>query len=302
MVRLCRGRFLMGSDRHYPEEAPRRVAEVDDFLIDEHPVTNAQFAHFVAETGYRTFAETPPDPDAYPGLSVADAQAGSAVFVSPPGPVPPGQPAAWWRFIAGACWRHPEGPDSTIEDRATHPVVQIAYEDAQAYAHWAGKALPTEAEWEYAARGGLEGAEYAWGDELAPGGHFMANYWQGRFPWENTLEDGFARTSPIGAFPANPYGLHDMIGNVWEWTTDWFTTRTTDERACCGPPRTRPGTREESLDPSMPPALRTPRKVVKGGSHLCAPNYCRRYRPAARYPQATDSPTSHIGFRCIKRL
>jgi formylglycine-generating enzyme required for sulfatase activity len=301
-MRLIRGgEFLMGSDSHYPEEAPVRRAAVGDFWIDQGPVTNAQFAAFVADTGHVTLAEIAPDPRDYPGMPPDMARAGSAVFTPTDGPVSLGDAGQWWRFVFGADWRHPLGPGSSIAAIMHHPVVQVAHADAAAYARWVGKALPSEAEWEFAARGGLEGAPYAWGDELAPEGRMMANYWQGRFPFENTAEDGHVRTSPVGAYPANGYGLHDMIGNVWEWTDDWFTDRVAEPgKACCGPPRARSGLETESYEPGSA-ALRIPRKVMKGGSHLCAPNYCRRYRPAARYAQPVDSPTSHIGFRCIVR-
>jgi formylglycine-generating enzyme required for sulfatase activity len=296
-MRLIRGRdFLMGSNDHYPEEAPVRRAVVGDFWIDEHPVTNAQFAAFVADTGYVTFAEVAPDPRTYPGMSPQMARAGSAVFAPTSGPVSTKDPGQWWRFVFGADWRRPLGPGSSIDGLTDHPVVQVAWTDAAAYARWAGKALPTEAEWEFAARGGLDGAPYAWGEELEPHGRPMANYWQGRFPWENL---GHGRTSPVGAFPANGHGLFDMIGNVWEWTEDWYSDAPAD-KACCGPPRARTVSESESYD-LRTPDLRIPRKVMKGGSHLCAESYCRRYRPAARYAQPVDSPTSHTGFRCVVR-
>jgi formylglycine-generating enzyme required for sulfatase activity len=301
-MKLIRGaEFLMGSDVHYPEEAPVRRATVGDFWIDEHPVTNRQFQAFVSETGYTTFAEVAPDPRDYPGMPPEMAQPGSAVFNPSTGPVDLTNSALWWRFAFGADWRHPTGPDSSIDERMDHPVVQIAYADAEAYARWAGKTLPTEAEWEFAARGGLAGAAYAWGDDLAPEGRMMANYWQGEFPWQNTEEDGFELTSPVGSFPANGFGLLDMVGNVWEWTTDWYATDTAEAgKSCCGPPRMRTVSETESYDPRTPD-LRIPRRVLKGGSHLCAANYCQRYRPAARHAQPIDSPTSHIGFRCIAR-
>lgn len=301
-MKLIRGgEFLMGSADHYPEEAPVRRAAVGDFWIDEHPVTNRQFAEFVAATGHVTFAEIAPDPRDYPGMALDMAQAGSAVFTPPPGPVDTSNADLWWAFVFGADWRHPLGPDSSAEALLDHPVVQVAYQDAQAYARWAGKALPTEAEWEYAARGGRAGEAYAWGHELTPEGRPMANYWQGQFPWQNLEEDGYARTSPVGVFPPNGFGLFDMIGNVWEWTTDWYATDAAETgRACCGPPRARLAVEDESYDPCTP-QVRIGRKVLKGGSHLCAPNYCQRYRPAARYAQPVDSPTSHIGFRCVAR-
>ncbi len=299
---LIRGReFLMGSEDHYAEEAPVRRASVGDFWIDQHPVTNREFAAFVADTGYITFAEIPPDPRDYPGLAPEMATAGSAVFMPTEGPVSLDDPGLWWRFVAGADWRHPLGAESSIDGLMDHPVVQIAWVDAAAYARWAGKALPSEAEWEFAARGGLEGAPFAWGQTLRPGGQAMANYWEGEFPWSHPEGRGVRRTSPVGAYPANGYGLSDMIGNVWEWTGDWYTEATAEPaKGCCGPPRARTGERAESVDPCTPDLL-IPRKVAKGGSHLCAVNYCRRYRPGARIGQAVDSPTSHIGFRCVVR-
>ncbi len=301
-MRLIRGgEFLMGSNDHYPEEAPVRRATVGDFWIDTHAVTNREFAEFVAATGYVTYAEVAPDPRDYPGMPPQMARAGSAVFTPTPGPVDTLNPGLWWSFVFGADWRHPHGPQSSIDGILDHPVVQVAFADALAYAIWAGKTLPTEAEWEHAAWGGREGGPFAWGDELAPHGRMMANYWQGEFPWQNTREDGFERTSPVGAFPANGFGLHDMVGNVWEWTTDWYAADGAEpDRACCGPPRARTAVEQESYDPSTP-QVRIGRKVLKGGSHLCAPSYCQRYRPAARYAQSIDSPTSHIGFRCIAR-
>lgn len=294
------GAFLMGSDRFYPEERPVRRVRVDGFHIDAHPVTNAQFSAFVAATGYRTLAEIAPDPKDYPGMPPEMAHAGSIVFAPPAGPVPLDHPHRWWEFRFGARWDRPLGASSSLEGLASHPVVHIAYCDAEAYCAWAGKALPTEAEWEFAARGGAEGLDYAWGDELAPEGRMLANYWQGRFPVENLRSDGWERTSPVGAFPPNDYGLYDMIGNVWEWTADWYGASTTPHSSCCVIENPRGGSERDSLDPAQP-AIPIGRKVLKGGSHLCAENYCQRYRPAARHPQAVDSSTSHIGFRCIVR-
>ncbi|GJD62143.1 Formylglycine-generating enzyme [Methylobacterium frigidaeris] len=289
----------MGSADFYPEEAPVRRATVGDFWIDERPVTNAQFAEFAEATGYVSFAEMPPDPRDYPGMPPDMARAGSAVFVAP-GASGDAQAHSWWHFVFGADWRHPQGPGSSVAQIMDHPVVHIAYQDAEAYARWAGKALPTEAEWEFAARGGRDGLIYPWGDDLAPSGRIMANYWQGRFPYENTCEDGFEGTSPAGSFPPNDFGLYDMIGNVWEWTDDWFSARpAAAERSCCGPVRARAASEAESYDPGGGPPVG--RKVLKGGSHLCAANYCRRYRPAARHAQPIDSPASHIGFRCVVR-
>jgi sulfatase modifying factor 1 len=296
------GVFTMGSDRFYPEEAPTRQVRVDSFLIDETPVTNAEFARFVAATGHVTLAETAPDPRDYPGMSPDMARAGSAVFQRTPTPVDTRDPSQWWSFVFGADWRHPLGPESSLEGLDDHPVVHVAYADAEVFAKWAGKVLPTEAEWEFAARGGLEGADYAWGDELAPDGAMLANYWQGLFPYANQLLDGWERTSPVRAFPANGHGLHDMIGNVWEWTSDYYAMPKLERKAkgsCCIPANPRGGLKHDSYDPGT--AARIPRKVLKGGSHLCAPNYCQRYRPAARHPEPIDTSTSHVGFRCIVR-
>lgn len=298
------GEFAMGSERFYPEEAPVRRVRVDGFWIDETPVTNAEFARFVAESGHVTLAEIAPDPRDYPGMLPELAQPGSLVFHKTAGPVDLADPSHWWRFLPGADWRHPLGPGSTIDGLSDHPVVHVAYGDALAYAGWAGKALPSEAEWEFAARGGRDDGDYAWGGELAPGGRIMANYWHGLFPFANQMPDGWERTSPVRTFPANGYGLYDMIGNVWEWTGDWFAlpspARKRFSGACCVPLNPRGARARDSYDPAMPD-IRIPRRVLKGGSHLCAENYCRRYRPAARHPQAIDSATSHIGFRCVKR-
>ena len=292
----------MGSDAHYPEEAPAHRVRVDGFFIDPYPVTNLQFAAFVAATGYRTVAERASNPASYPGALPGRLKPGSLVFRKARGPVDLRDFRNWWVWKSGVYWRHPEGDGSSVAGRLDHPVVQVAFEDAETYAHWVGKALPTEAEWEFAARGGLEGAEFVWGYEFAPGGRPMANTWQGEFPWQNLRTDGFDRTSPVGAFPANGYGLFDMAGNVWEWTTDWFSARhqLDAESPCCVLHNPRGGSSEASYD-GAEPQIRIPRKVVKGGSFLCAPNYCRRYRPAARHPQMIDSGMSHIGFRCVLR-
>ena len=302
MVWIPGGTFRMGSDRHYPEEAPVHRVTVDGFFIDRTPVTNAQFKEFVAATGYVTCAEIAPDPKDYPGALPHMLKAGSLVFTPPKGPVDLRHCTNWWAFTFGATWRRPYGPGSNARGLADHPVVHIAYRDAEAYARWAGKELPTEAEWEFAARGGLDGAEFAWGDELMPGGRPMANTWQGDFPYLNVAPYGFERTTPAGVFPANGYGLFDMIGNVWEWTSDWYTPKHDADapKACCIPENPRGGSEQGSFDPCQP-EIRIPRKVLKGGSHLCAPNYCRRYRPAARHAEPVDTSTSHVGFRCVIR-
>ena len=302
MLYLPGGTFRMGSDRHYPEEAPAHRVTVDAFWMDRAPVTNRDFREFVDATGYVTFAEIAPDAKDYPGALPHMLKAGSLVFSPLDRPVDLRKSANWWTFVFSANWRRPYGRKSSIRGLDDHPVVHIAYCDAEAYAAWAGKELPTEAEWEFAARGGLDGAEFAWGDQFTPGGKHMANSWQGEFPRQNLAEDGFERTSPVTAFPSNGYGLHDMIGNVWEWTADFYASKHEADAAkpCCIPHNPRNVRADESYDPQLPD-IRIPRRVVKGGSHLCAPNYCRRYRPAARHAQPIDSSTSHIGFRCVVR-
>ncbi|WP_319457950.1 MULTISPECIES: formylglycine-generating enzyme family protein [unclassified Mycobacterium] len=285
LVALPGGAFRMGSTSFYPEEAPVHTATVAAFAIERHPVTNAQFAEFVADTGYVTVAERPLDPALYPGVAERDLLPGTLVFRPTPGPVDLTDWRQWWDWAPGACWRHPFGPDSDAADLAEHPVVQVAYTDAAAYARWAGRRLPTEAEWEYAARGGAT-TTYAWGDDVTPGGRLMANTWQGRFPYRNDGALGWRGTSPVGTFPENAYGLVDMIGNVWEWTTTRFSEHHLADgvAGCCTP--------GQEPDPSVS-------QTLKGGSHLCAPEYCQRYRPAARSAQSQDSAATHIGFRCV---
>ncbi len=276
----------MGSTSFYPEEAPIHTVQVAAFAIERHPVTNAQFAQFVDRTGYVTVAERDLDPALYPGANPADLVPGALVFRPTTGPVDLRDWRQWWEWQPGACWRHPFGPGRGIDGLLDHPVVQVAYTDAAAYAQWAGRRLPSEAEWEYAARGGGT-AVYPWGDVPVPDGQLMANTWQGRFPYENDGALGWTGTSPVGTFPPNGYGLVDMIGNVWEWTTTEFAGHhRLDEPAqgCCPP--------TDVADPSI-------NQAIKGGSHLCAPEYCHRYRPAARSPQSQDSATTHIGFRCV---
>jgi sulfatase modifying factor 1 len=291
------GTFRMGSEDFYPEEGPVHAVSVDGFWIDRHAVTAAEFRRFVRETRYVTFAERPLDPadfsDADPELLVP----GSLVFRKTAGPVNLDDHRNLGNYEPGAHWKHPGGKGTTINGRDHHPVVQIAFEDAEAYASWAGKELPTEAEWEYAARGGLEGAVFTWGDEHFPEGKAMANTWQGEFPWQNLKLDGFEGTSPVGSFPPNGFGLHDMAGNVWEWTSDFFSSEhpAEAEKPCCAPHNPRVTTAEAR------PGETVARRVSKGGSHLCAPNYCLRYRPAARQGHAVDSPTTHVGFRCVVR-
>jgi formylglycine-generating enzyme len=280
MIELPGGRFRMGSDAHYAEEAPARAVEVGGFEIEPHPVTNRAFAAFVDATGYLTVAERPLDPADFPGAPAENLVPGSLVFTRTAGPVDLRHLSQWWTWTPGASWRHPEGSGSSIDARLDHPVVHVAYEDASAYAAWAGARLPSEAEWEYAARGGLDGAAYTWGDAPEGGGERLANYWHGDFPWRPA--PGYGTTTAVGSFPENGFGLHDMAGNVWEWTSDWYG-----------------GSPDASLDPAQP-QFPVPRRVVKGGSFMCADSYCMRYRPAARRPQMIDSGTSHIGFRCAR--
>ncbi|WP_433223676.1 formylglycine-generating enzyme family protein [Dactylosporangium sp. CS-047395] len=275
------GTFAMGAEGFYPEEAPVRKVTVDGFWIDSHPVTNAEYALFVQETGYETLAER----DGEQGPP------GSMVFVQPPGPVPLRDWRVWWELRPGASWRHPFGPESDIRKRSAHPVVHIAYEDAAAYAHWAGKDLPTEAEWEFAARGGLDGSPYPWGDEPELG---RANIWQGIFPWLDRSDDGHG-TSPVGAFAANAYGLFDVVGNVWEWTSDYYRS---------GNARFGEVEGEITQNPrvdSPPGATVFSSRVVKGGSYLCSTGYDHRFRPAARQPEPIDNGSCHVGFRCVRR-
>lgn len=298
MVRIPGGTFLMGSNNHYPEEAPAHRVTVGSFWIDRHTVTNQEFKRFVDATGYITLAERPADPADYPGANPALLVPSSVVFRKTAKPVDMHDHYNWWTYVAGADWRHPRGPASSLQGLWKHPVVHVAFEDAQAYADWAGKELPTEAEWEFAARGGLDGAEFSWGHEFMANGRHMANTWQGEFPWQNRLEDGYEWTAPVGSFPANGYDLYDMAGNVWEWTTDWYQGHDKIGKPCCTVENPRGGELADSCDPHAPD-VRIPRKVMKGGSYLCAPNYCRRYRPAARMAQPVDTSTCHLGFRCI---
>jgi formylglycine-generating enzyme len=288
LIELTGGVFRMGSQQFYPDEGPVHDRHVEPFAIEQHPVSNAQFSEFVSDTGYVTVAERPLDQALFPELAPGELEAGSLVFTPTPAPVDLSNWRQWWRWSVGADWRHPFGLESSIEDKADHPVVQVAYPDAEAYANWAGRRLPSEAEWEYAARGGST-MTYAWGEDVRPDGQLMANTWQGRFPYQNTGANGWVGTSSIGSFPANDFGLVDMIGNVWEWTTTTYQSRHAVAAPCCGP--TIQGTPDQ-----------TTRKALKGGSHICAPEYCLRYRPAARSPQSLDTSTTHIGFRCVVSL
>ena len=270
VVHIPAGEYRLGSESFYPEESPVRSIQVGAFSLDVAPVTNADFARFVADTGYVTVSEKPPDPELYPNLAPEEQCPESAVFIPPPPTVDRSQPLSWWALVEGADWRHPQGPATQIDDLQDHPVVHVAYEDALAYAAWAGKRLPTADEWEVAARGGLVGQDYAWGSEMTPEGRWFANVWQGPFPWRNEQSDGWFWTSPVGSFPANGYGLVDMCGNVWEWTSTLFPV----------------------------PKGEQERRIIKGGSFLCAENYCHRFRPAALMGQTTDTATCHMGFRC----
>ena len=278
---------ILGSDGHYAEEAPAREVGVDGFLMQTHQVTNAEFAEFTDATGYLTVAERPPNPDDYPGAPPENLQPGSMVFHRTQGPVDLRHLNQWWTWTPGACWNHPRGPRSSTKGREHHPVVHVSFEDASAYAHWAGTELPTEAQWEVAARGGLAGTAFTWGDEPERPGQRLANYWHGEFPY--LPDTGYGTTSAVGSFAPNGYGLHDMAGNVWEWTTDWWAD-TRELESCCA---------ADSYDPAQP-QFPVGRRVIKGGSFLCADSYCLRYRPAARRPQAIDTGMSHIGFRCVR--
>jgi sulfatase modifying factor 1 len=295
MVLVPGGATTIGNDHFYPEERPVREATVGDVWFDRHPVTNAEFARFIEATGHVTVPEQELDPADFPGADPAVLVPGSQVFTLTAGPVHLGDWTQWWRWQPGAQWRAPDGPGSSWEEIGDHPVVHVGWEDATAYARWVGKDLATEEEWERAARGGLVGRDYAWGDELSPGGGVLANTFRGPFPWRSEDPFGFDKTSPVGTYPANGYGLHDMVGNVWEWTKSRWTPSHAAPTAvveigatspCCGG-----SVRLQETD----------RMVTKGGSHLCSPDYCQRYRPAARQGHGVKDTTSHVGFRCVRR-
>lgn len=291
MVWIPAGRFAMGSERPvFTDARPVHNVELSGFWMDATLVTNAEYRRFVAATGYITVAERKPNPADFPEVPPEKLVAGSLVFISPPKPVALDDVSQWWTFVPGANWRHPEGANSNLVGRENHPVVQVCYEDALAYAKWAGKRLPTEAEFEYAARGGLNQKPYVWGDDFRPKGRFMANTWQGGFPNQNTGEDGYHGASPVRAFPPNRYGLYDMAGNVWEWCADWYRPdyyRVSPKRNPQGP--------ADSYDPDEPG---TPKRVQRGGSFLCTEQYCSRYRAGGRGRAAADTGTNHAGFRC----
>jgi len=284
MVWIPGGTFMMGSDDHYPEEKPAHPVTVDGFWADPCTVTNAQFSRFVEHTDYVTLAERAPKAEDYPGAKPELLIPASVVFKKPAFRVDLSNHYNWWSYVPGASWRHPQGPGSSLKGLAKHPVVHVAFEDAEAYAKWIGKEIPTEAEWEFAARGKLEGAAFVWGDEFEPDGEVMANTWQGDFPHENLLEDGFEWTAPVGSFPPNGYGLYEMAGNVWEWTADWFSATWHLD-----------GPRE---NPTGPPS--GDRRALRGGSYLCHASYCHRYRVSARMGNTPDSSTGNIGFRCAR--
>lgn len=314
MARIPGGEFLMGSDSKLaqPNEKPAHKVRVHAFWMDQHHVTNAQFRTFVAATGYVTTAERKPDwetlkvqlPAGTPRPPEHALVPGAMVFVGTDRPVPLQDYSLWWRYVPGADWRHPGGPGTSIEGKDNHPVVQVSYEDAQAYARWAGKRLPTEAEWEFAARGGLEQATYAWGESLAPGGQPMANVWQGRqaqpFPVVSPKAGGALGTSAVGTFPANGYGLYDMTGNAWQWVADWYRADQFQREAAAGRRIDNPSGPAASWDPDDPgvPAD-APRRVTRGGSFLCNEDYCLSYRPSARRGADPYNSMSHLGFRLV---
>src|SRR6266446_6144585 len=308
MVRIPSGEFTMGTDdvRSFPNERPAHRVHLERFWIDEHDVTNAEFAKFVEAAGYVTTAERKPDwnelkkelPPETPKPDESVLVAGSLVFTPTSGPVPLSDLSAWWRWVPGASWRHPEGPDSTLEGRENHPVVQVSWDDAVAYAKWAGKQLPTEAEWEFAARGGLEGRRFNWGDDVRPSGRHMANTFQGDFPYRQTADDGFSRTSPVKSFPPNGYGLYDMAGNVWQWTADWYRSDYYKHLADTVGVARNPQGPETSYDPAEP---NEPKKVHRGGSYLCTDQYCSRYIVGTRGKGEVSTGTNHLGFRCVMK-
>src|SRR5580658_1629248 len=297
MIWIRGGEFSMGSDHPDMEDArPVHRVRVDGFWMDRTTVTNDQFAQFVAATGYVTIAERRPDPKDFPGARPEDLVPGSVLFTPPSHPTGLNDAYAWWSYVKGASWRHPQGPASSLQGRGNHPVVHVAWEDAAAYAKWAGKRLPTEAEWEFAARGGLDRQPYVWGHEFRPGGKYQANTFQGHFPDKNTAEDGYAGTAPVGSFAANGYGLFDMAGNVWEWCADWYRADYYRTAAVSGVVHNPQGPRD-SLDPDEPGV---PKRVQKGGSFLCTDQYCERYMPGARGKGDVSTGTNHVGFRCVR--
>jgi sulfatase modifying factor 1 len=308
MVWIEGGVYTMGSEGEYAEnhEGPEVKVEISGFYIDTTEVTNAQYRKFAEETDYMTLAEKDVDwdqlskelPAGTPKPVDSLLAAGSLVFTPPPGPVPFDDIRRWWRWQQGANWRHPFGPESDLKGKDDHPVVHIAYEDALAYCQWAGKRLPTEAEWEFAARGKSGDSQFQWGNELMPNGTYLANFFQGEFPYDLKAEDGYAYSAPVGTFPPNSYGLYDMIGNVWEWTSDYYRPDIKKQYVAmnlqaCQDPRGP----SSSYDPSDPYA--TEKRVIKGGSYLCSEQYCSNYRPTSRMATSFDSGQNHLGFRCV---
>jgi formylglycine-generating enzyme required for sulfatase activity len=308
MIGVPGGLFTMGTDSElgWPDEKPSHRVRVQGFWMDQTEVTNAQFHAFVMATGYVTTAEQPPQledimrqmPPGTKPPAQEDLVAGSLVFRPTAGPVDLQDYGQWWQWVPGACWRHPEGPKSNLDGRDNLPVVQVSWYDAVAYARWAGKRLPTEAEWEFAARGGLEGKPYVWGDEPFSEAKPQCNIWQGEFPWKNTAKDGHERTAPVRSYAPNGYGLYDMAGNVWEWCADWYDHDLYRHRAGQGIIDNPTGPRR-SYVPHQP---YTPQRVQRGGSFLCNDAYCSRYRPSARHGCSPDTGMSHVGFRCVKDL
>ena len=292
MVFISAGKFTMGSNDGQTDERPLHDVRVDAFWMDKTEVTNEQFARFVEATKYVTVAERPIDPKQFPGVPPDQLKPGAITFTPPPRVTNLDDHMQWWSYTPGANWRHPEGPQSDLKGREKHPVVQVCWDDAIAYAKWAGKRLPTEAEWEYAARGGVDLNPYVWGREKVPAGKWMANIWQGVFPNENAAEDGFKGTAPVASFPPNGYGLYDVAGNVWEWCADWYLP---DYYAKS--PRKNPTGPETSFDPNEPGVMK---RVTRGGSFMCSDMYCKGYRPSARMKTSPDTALAHTGFRCVK--
>ena len=307
MVWISGGEFSMGANDprkldhggHDPmaDARPIHRVYVDGFWMDTTEVTNEEFAAFVEATGYVTVAERRPTPGEFPGVPTANLVAGSLLFTPPTRPVALDNPLRWWSYVPGTSWRHPLGHDSELTGRERYPVVHVSYADAVAYAGWAGKRLPTEAEWEFAARGGLSGQVYAWGGELTPRGRWMANTHQGSFPHENTAADGFQLIAPVAQFPANGYGLYDMTGNVWEWVSDWYRPDTFARRAAAGAVARNPSGPDTPFDPAEPTEKK---RVHRGGSFLCSEQYCARYIIGTRGKGEVSTGTGHLGFRCVR--